>query len=139
MAEDTLEKLGIFNGCIHYEAKATKNGPMPIEVNLRMGGDYVWSYIKDAWDVDLIENAVKIAVGEMIKFPKEMEPKKYVIGWDLHPEESGILAELDIPEEFEQLPFLEDDTWYKDIGEPVLVPPEGTETIGWLTVSVRIS
>lgn len=135
VAEDTLEKLGIFNGCIHYEAKATKNGPMPIEVNLRMGGDYVWSYIKDAWDVDLIENAVKIAVGEMIKFPKEMEPKKYVIGWDLHPEESGILAELDIPEEFEQLPFLEDDTWYKDIGEPVLVPPEGTETIGWLTVS----
>ena len=71
MCEDTLEKLGIFNGCIHYEAKSTKNGPFPIEVNLRMGGDYVWSYIKDAWDVDLIENAVKIALGELIKFPKK--------------------------------------------------------------------
>lgn len=135
MCEDTLEKLGVFNGCIHYEAKATKNGPVPIEVNLRMGGDYVWSYIKDAWDVDLIENAVKIALGDLIKFPKRMEPKKYVIGWDLHPEESGILAELDISDEFEQLPFLEDLTMYKQVGEAVLVPPEATETIGWLTVS----
>ena len=135
MCEDTLEKLGIYNGCIHYEAKATKNGPFPIEVNLRLGGDYVWSYIKDAWDVDLIENAVRIALGDLIKFPKKMEPKKYVIGWDLHPDESGILAELDISDEFEQLPFLEDLTMYKQVGEAVLVPPEATETIGWLTVS----
>ena len=52
MAEDTLEKLGIFNGCIHYEAKSTKKGPMPLEVNLRMGGDYVYSYTKSAWNVD---------------------------------------------------------------------------------------
>ena len=135
MCEDTLEKLGIFNGCIHYEAKATKNGPVPIEVNMRMGGDYVWSYIKDAWDVDLIENAVKIAIGELISIPKELQPKKYVIGWDLHPDESGILAELDIPDDFEQLPYIEDTTFYKQVGEAVLVPPEATETIGWLTVS----
>ena len=58
-----------------------------------------------------------------------------MIGWDLHPEESGILAELDITEEFEQLPFLEDLTMYKQVGEAVMVPPEATETIGWLTVS----
>ena len=135
LCEDTLEKLGIYNGCIHYEAKATKNGPFPIEVNMRMGGDYVWSYIKDAWGVDLIEYAVKIAVGEHIKFPKNMQPKKYVIGWDLHPEESGILAELNIPDELEQLPYVEEVNMYKDIGEPVLVPPESTDTIGWITVS----
>lgn len=135
MCEDTLEKLGIYNGCIHYEAKATKNGPFPIEVNMRLGGDYVWSYIKDAWDVDLIENSVKIAVGDMIKFPKHMEPKKFVIGWDLHPEESGILAELNIPDNLEQLPYVEEVNMYKEVGEPVLVPPEYTDTIGWLTVS----
>jgi len=135
MCEDTLEKLGIFNGCIHYEAKATRNGPFPIEVNMRMGGDYVWSYIKDAWDVDLIENAAKIATGELVKFPNNLKPKKFVIGWDLHPEESGILAELDIPDDFEQLPYVEDLTMYKEIGEPVLVPPEYTDTIGWITVS----
>src|SRR3989339_225092 len=41
MAEDALEKLGIQNGCIHFEAKSTQAGPFPIEVNLRMGGDYV--------------------------------------------------------------------------------------------------
>jgi D-alanine-D-alanine ligase len=64
-----------------------------------------------------------------------MQPKKHVIGWDLHPEESGILAELDIPDDFEHLQYVEDSTMYKQVGEAVLVPPEATETIGWITVS----
>ena len=41
LAEDTLEKLGVQDGVIHFEAKSTRNGPVPIECNLRMGGDDV--------------------------------------------------------------------------------------------------
>src|SRR3989338_6693468 len=35
LAEETLEKLKIQNSVVHFEAKSTKNGPVPIEVNLR--------------------------------------------------------------------------------------------------------
>ena len=70
LMEETLEKLGVQHGCIHFEAKSTNMGAIPIEINLRMGGDYVHSYIKDAWDVDMIEMSVKIALGIYIKIEK---------------------------------------------------------------------
>ncbi len=135
MAEEVLEKLGVQNGCIHFEAKSTKSGPMPIEVNLRMGGDYVYSYIKDAWGVDLIEMAVKISTGEYIKIKKPETPKKYIVGWDLHSKESGILAELNISDKVKKKPYVEEIHIYKEIGDPILVPPEGYEYLGWITVS----
>ena len=54
LAEEVLEKLGVQNGCIHFEAKSTRRGAVPIEVNLRMGGDQVYSYVKGAWNLSLI-------------------------------------------------------------------------------------
>ncbi len=135
MVEETLEKLGIQNGCIHFEAKSTRHGPVPLEVNLRMGGDYIYSYIKAAWGVDMIENSVKIAVGQYIKIKKPDEPHKYIIGWDLYPENSGILVQLDISERLHHKRYLEEMHIYKKIGEPVLIQPDGVDYLGWLTVS----
>lgn len=135
MAEEALEKLGIQNGCIHFEAKSTKEGPVPIEINMRMGGDYVYSYVKGAWGVDMIEYAVRIALGMYVKIEKPDEPKKYIVGWDLHPESSGILVELSVEEELREKNYLEEIHLYKEIGDPVLLPPEGYESLGWLTVS----
>lgn len=133
--EETLEKLGIQNGLIHFEAKSTKNGPVPLECNLRMGGDYVYSYIKGVWDVDLIELAVKVATGVYIKKIKLEEPKKYIIGWDLYPKESGIIVQLDISDKLKKFKHLEELRLYKKIGEPVLIQPDGSDYLGWLTVS----
>ncbi|MEK7065216.1 MAG: ATP-grasp domain-containing protein [Patescibacteria group bacterium] len=135
LAEETLEKLGIQNGCIHFEAKSSKDGPMLVDVNLRMGGDYVYSYTKDAWGVDLIEYAVKAAIGQFIPVKKSFVPLKYIIGWDLHPETSGLLVELDIDDELKRKPYFEEMHLYKEVGDPVLLPPEGYDCLGWLTVS----
>lgn len=133
--EETLEKLGIQNGMIHFEAKSTKSGPVPLECNLRMGGDYVYSYIKGVWGVDLIELAVKVAVGIYIKSFALEAPKKYIIGWDLYPKESGILVQLDVSERLKNYKHLEELHLYKKIGEPILIQPDGSDYLGWLTVS----
>jgi D-alanine-D-alanine ligase-like ATP-grasp enzyme len=136
LAEEVLEKMGIQNGCIHFEAKTTKDGPVPIEVNLRMGGDYVHSFVKGAWGVDLIENAVKIACGIYIRhIPKPERPLKFLAGKYFIPDYSGILAKLDIDEKLRKSPRLEEVSFYKKIGDPVLVPPEGYEFLGWFTAS----
>lgn len=135
MAEETLEKFGIENCLVHYEAKSTPQGPVPIELNLRMGGDYVYSYNRASWDLDLIENAVKIATGQYIKIRKPDRPKKYIVGWDLHPESSGLLVELNVDDELRRKKYFEEIHLYKDVGEPVLLPPEGYDSLGWLTVS----
>jgi D-alanine-D-alanine ligase len=136
LAEQTLEKLGIQNGCIHFEAKSTKNGGVPIEINLRMGGDEVYSIVKAVWGMDLIEHAIKVALGiyiPMIKRPDQ--PKKYIIGQYFLSEYSGILSKLDVNEKIHKKKYLEEMHLFKKVGDPVLVPPEGFEFIGWLTVS----
>lgn len=136
MAEVNLEKLGVQNGVIQFEAKSTKNGPVPIEINLRMGGDEVYSFIKGAWNVDLIESAVKIALGIYIPQIKKLEmPCKYITGMDFLSDNSGVLSQLDINEEIHKKDYLEQLHFFKKVGDPILVPPEGYEYLGWITVS----
>jgi D-alanine-D-alanine ligase len=135
MTEEILEKLGIQNGCIHFEAKSTKNGPVPLEINMRLGGDYIPAYIKGAWGVDLVDYTVKIALGQHFKIEQHATPDKYIIGWDLYPEHSGILVELNIDPALEKRKYLEEIHIYKEIGDAVLLPPEGNDGLGWLTVS----
>ena len=135
MAEETLEKVGVQNGCIHFEAKSTKRGPVPIEVNLRMGGDEVYSFVKGAWGVDLIEYAAKVACGIYSKVEKPAVPKKYIVGEYFLADNSGVLSELDIPDTIEKQQYVEEFHFYKEIGDPIFIPPDGYDYLGWLTVS----
>ncbi|MBU2101545.1 ATP-grasp domain-containing protein [Patescibacteria group bacterium] len=136
MAEETLEKMSVQNGVIHFEAKSTKDGPVPIEINLRMGGDEVYSFVKGAWEVDMIESAAKIACGVYIpKIEKPEAPKKYLTGVYFLSDYSGVLSKLEIDNEVYKKDYLEELHFFKKIGEPILVPPEGYEYLGWLTTS----
>jgi D-alanine-D-alanine ligase-like ATP-grasp enzyme len=135
LAEEALEKLGIQNGVIHFEAKVAKDGVYPIEINLRMGGDYIYSYLKGAWGVDFVEQALKIALGEYIKIEKPSEPFKYIVGKDIFPESSGILVEFNIDPELYKQTYLEEVRFFKEIGDTILMPPEGYDSFGWITVS----
>ncbi len=136
MAEEVLEILGVQNGCIHFEAKSTKNGPIPLEINLRMGGDEVFSAIKAVWNTDLIVNAAKIALGLFIpKVKKPEEPKKSIAGQYFVVEDSGIISKLWVDPELEKKDYLEELQVFKGIGDTMLIPPEGFETLGWVTVS----
>lgn len=133
MAELILEKLGILNGTVHFEAKYSSSGPFPIEANLRLGGDYTYSYIKTAWDIDLIELGVKVALNEYIKPIRNIENICYVIGKDLSTEDSGIITVFETKSAFEH-PCVVDKMLYKEVGDSIMVPPEGFEFAGWVTV-----
>ena len=136
MADEVLEKLGIQNGCIHFEAKATKTGPVPIEVNVRMGGDEIYSSVKLAFGVDLIENAVKVAIGQHIDKINLLEsPKKHLIARTLNAEYSGIMSRFDMEEDIKKKKYLEEIALYKKVGDAVFVPPEGYDYVGWIMVS----
>jgi len=135
MAEEVVEKMGIRHGCIHFEAKITDDGPVPLEANLRMGGDEVCLLIKEAWDVDLVENAAKIALGIYIKIDKPEAPYCYLHSRDFIPDNSGILVELDIPDSIKRKKYVKDFKILKKVGDPILVPPEGYEYLGWVAVS----
>jgi D-alanine-D-alanine ligase len=128
MAEEMLERLGIDNGCIHFEAKYGSRGPMPIEINLRMGGDEVYFFVKTAWGVDLVEQAAKIMLGQYVKRIRKTErPRKFVSGKYFLPRHSGVLAALSLPEKVKDAEL----QFFKTVGDAVLAPPLGYEYLGW--------
>ena len=128
MAEEMLERLGVEDGCIHFEAKYGSRGPMPIEINLRMGGDEVYYFVKTAWGVDLIENAAKVMLGQYIKkISKPERPKKFVSGKYFLPPHSGVLTALSLPGKIKDSEL----QFYKQVGDAVLAPPLGYEYMGW--------
>ncbi|MFA7170730.1 MAG: ATP-grasp domain-containing protein [Candidatus Paceibacterota bacterium] len=133
--EETLEKTGVRSGCIHFEAKLTKRGTVPIEANLRMGGDEMYSSVKKVWGVDLIEGAVKIALGIYIPKIKTEESKQCVLCKDFLSDHSGVLVQLDVDPELKEKDFVEEVKFFKKVGDTVMVPPEGYEYLGWMTVS----
>lgn len=136
MADETLEKFGILNGCIHFEAKSTPHGPMPLEINLRLGGDEVYPSVKAAWHVDLVENMLKIACGIYIpKFEFPTGPYEYLAAETFSSDYSGIVVNLEIDENLKRLPFLKEFQFEKKIGDSVLSPPDGYEYLGWVLVS----
>jgi D-alanine-D-alanine ligase len=136
MADEILEKMNIQNGCIHLEAKYTQNGPVPLEINLRMGGDEIYSSVKSAWKVDLIENALKINIGQYIKkINTQDNPRKYLAARTLYKDESGVIVKLEIDEKLEKKKYLEEFEFFKKIGDPIFVPPDGFDYPGWIMVS----
>lgn len=128
MAEEMLERLGVEDGCIHFEAKYGSRGPMPIEINLRMGGDEVYYFVKTAWGVDLIENAAKVMLGQFIKkISKPERPKKFVSGKYFLPPYTGVLTALSLPGKIKDSEL----QFFKQVGDAVLAPPLGYEYMGW--------
>ncbi|KKP37526.1 MAG: hypothetical protein UR28_C0029G0008 [Candidatus Peregrinibacteria bacterium GW2011_GWF2_33_10] len=138
MAKSTLEKLRVKNGCIHFEAKSTKNGAVPIEVNLRMGGDEVWSFVKGAWGCDLVENAAKIALGiDMGRIERGAKPNMYLMGQYFLPDFSGHLATFNVNEDIYGKKYLYDFQLFKQEGDAIFAPPEGYDYLGWVTVKAN--
>ncbi len=136
MADESLEKLGVLNGCIHFEAKSTPRGPVPLEINLRLGGDEVYPSVKAAWHVDLIENLLKIACGIYIpKFEFPNGPYEYLIADTFSANYSGIVVQLEIAEDLKRQPYVREFQFEKKIGDSVLSPPDGYEYLGWILVT----
>jgi len=136
MADETLEKLGILNACVHFEAKSTTHGPLPLEINLRVGGDEILPSVKGAWHVDLIENLLKISCGIYIpKFEFPDGPFEYLAAKTFCADYSGILVNLDIPEDLKRRAYVQEFQFDKKIGDSVLAPPDGYEYLGWVLVT----
>ena len=132
MAKEVVKTLGLTNGALHLEAKITPGGPKLVELNARMGGDYLYDWIKTIWEVDIIEEAARIAVGQEIRPKRLKEPRCHLVGKYLIPEYSGVVTGVKFPQEKADPAKVHDIAVQKEPGDAVLVPPEGFETIGWV-------
>jgi ATP-grasp N-terminal domain len=74
-ATAALEALAIETGCCHTEVKFTPEGARVIEVNGRIGGG-VPEMLSDISDVDLLKVAMRVALGEQIRFAQPLAPER---------------------------------------------------------------
>lgn len=134
MAEEILDLLNIQNACIQFEAKSTVKGPIPLEINLRMGGDEAYFFAKTAWGVDLIEGALMIAVNQHFnKFLKADTPNKYLSGMTMHAPYSGLVSKIELDSEVIKNKYVQNVEIFKNVGDTILAPPLGFEYMGWVS------
>ena len=124
--------VGIMNAISHTEVKLTPNGPMVVEIATRMGGDYIWDWVRTIWEVDLVEEALHVALGLPVRIQRSREPRCHLAGKYLIPEHSGVISTLQGAGEVSQLPDVHQVFLPKRVGDTILVPPLGFESAGWI-------
>ncbi len=135
LAKKTFEKSGITDGCFHYEAKYSSKGAVPIEVNLRMGGDEVYTFVKEAWGVDMVEYAAKIAVGQRFTIEEPKAAKTHLYGSYFLPNKTGKLSSLVVKPELHKKEYLKQFFFFKKVNDQVFTPPQDFDYLGWVTVT----
>ncbi len=132
MARQVLAALGVREGCIHFEARWTPNGPMPIEANLRLGGAEVFEFNRLACGVNLVEQAVRVALGLPVPAFGVNPIERCVKSLNFIPPHSGLLGSIRVD------PGLETDGGFGELvlfrapGDAIRIPPDGFDYLGWL-------
>lgn len=130
--EACLLALGVRNSLAHVEIKTSPRGPQIIEVGSRMGGDNIYSEAKEAFGIDLVEIGCKVALGVEVRH--EPVTPKHTMNFYIIPQESGRIRAMRGFESLKLHPRVVDFHISKKVGDSILVPPEGFESIGWILI-----
>lgn len=136
LAESALIALGVQNSLAHIEIKITSTGAKIVEVGSRMGGDDLYMYVKNIWDTDMVEIGLRIACGLDANYIRKQAKGCMVCKYFI-PNHSGIIANIEGMKEAQKTKNISRLLITKDVGDAILVPPEGFETAGWIVAKGR--
>ncbi|MFF7438965.1 ATP-grasp domain-containing protein [Streptomyces sp. NPDC008122] len=124
IATAAVRATGVTGGIQHVEIRLTATGPRVIEVNGRIGGDWIGWAVEQALGLPLARIAADIAVGVTPDLtPTRQEAVAIQV---LYAPESGRLVQRDIASGFaETVGWVHGPAWLMDEGDEVLLPPEG--------------
>ncbi|MFC8708902.1 MULTISPECIES: ATP-grasp domain-containing protein [unclassified Streptomyces] len=133
LARQALHALGVTDGVQHVEMRLTPAGPRIIEVNARIGGDFIGRLVHLATGLDLPAIAAAIAADRA----PDLTPTRTAAAAIriLYPPATGILTERHLPLQPPGIPGLHDIGWFRQSGDDVALPPDGdldTARIGYL-------
>lgn len=92
-----LTAVGYTHGLTHTEVKLTKNGPRIVEINVRMGGSYLFEVIERVTGVDFCEATVHLALDRLPNStPQETGIRSAALRFLLPPADGTISAILGV-------------------------------------------
>ena len=138
VAFNVLRALCVQNCCVHFEARWTNRGAVPIESNLRLGGAEAYEFNRGAYGVDLVAEAVRIALGLPIApFATAKKAVAFLRSAAFIPPVSGVLKSIQVEPKVENDELLAELTIFRHVGDAILVPPDGFDYIGWIVARGR--
>lgn len=135
MVYDVLAKIGVTNSCIHFEAKHTALGPVPIEINMRIGGAEVYKFVEHCYGVDLVDESINIVFGERVDVYTPPKPIKYMTSINFIPHTSGRIKSQWVDRKLFTEPWFVQMVLLRDVNELMLLPPRGYKYLGWAITS----
>ncbi len=103
-----------------------------MEVAPRDGGNYIPDVIRHATGVDLVECAVKAAMGEQIELPEKVEPDGYWSYFAVHSMKEGILDQIIISDAAQRM--IVDNHIIKKPGDKISAFTGANTTLGCLVM-----
>lgn len=92
-----LTAVGYTHGLTHTEVKLTKEGPRIVEINVRMGGSYLFEVIERVTGVDFCEATVNLALDRLPNItPQETGIRSAALRFLLPPDAGTISAILGV-------------------------------------------
>jgi len=125
-----LRALGVRNSLAHVEIKLSSNGPQIIEAASRMGGDYTWLGVKEAFGFDMVEAGCSICLG--IEVTAQASLQHFLCARCFIPRESGTVTGVRGIDAAEKHPGLVGLMISVKPGGIVRVPPDGFDSAGWI-------
>lgn len=104
--KEALLAIGYSNGVAHVEARLTPQGPRIIEINARIGGNYISDLVERVTGISPLTQMIQIALGQPPDLPERLSnqgPESAAIAFVL-PLESGILKGYDGEDEMKNSP-----------------------------------
>jgi len=133
-AAKALDALDLKVGNMHVELMMTPDGPRILEVNARMGGAFVWPYIKAVTGISLVEQGIRAVLG--LKVDPGHKPTFTLEGRFFIPKVTGRLEAVEGLEEAAGLPGVGEITMLKQPGDEVQAAPDHMfDYIGYLSAT----
>ena len=112
-----VDRLGIRFGSMNVELVVDKNGRVfPIDMGPRAGGNMIPDLLGMIFDTDVVEMAVKTAMGEKIR-PAVVEKNVFYATHNLHSDKGGIFEKIEFSREIEK--YIVKRCIYKKCGDRV--------------------
>ncbi len=131
--EDLASKIGLKNGTIKGDIVMSEDGPLIIEVALRLSGGYFSTeQIPRSRGINLVRQVIKLAIGDTLQ-KDEIIPKNICsIGIRYFFPEPGKITAIEGYHELEEYDWITKKGLYLDVGDVVPFPENHTVRAGFL-------
>lgn len=133
VASDAVLALGLRNGAFHCELKVEDGECTVVEVAARRGADNIADFLQTVMDVDIYAEAVRIACGEP-PVAQHPQPGCHMKMRYFLPDTAGQLVAIEGDGRIAADPRVSELVFECDPGDEILMPPEGFEFLGYVSV-----